>query len=221
MSEKSLKEANSPLLVGYALAHVLFLGWVLLGYPISASAIVSAGRVEWSKAGASLVVGLLVTLVNRLGGPELKAQLVFWRYRHPYPGSRAFSELAGRDPRVDLDRLRDAVGGDLPKDPQKQNREWYRLYQQHADNPSVRSGHKEFLLFRDMAWLSVLLAVVGTVAVWIVARSQASWWYGVACIALYLGARTGAAIAGRRFVCSVLACASSSAQLPSSVIMKP
>jgi len=217
--DTSLKEGNERALAGYMFVHALFVGWATLGLPFTTSAFSATGALEWEKAGSAVVVVLLVTLINRLGGSEFKARIVLWRFRNPLPGSRAFSEIASRDSRVDLNRLRGAVGA-FPTDGAEQNRKWYALSLKHGDKPAVRSGHKDYLQFRDMAWLSLVILLVGPAILFLGPTSDLlAAPYALACVLLYLGARTAAVTAGERFVGSVLACEGASApEQPSAIV---
>lgn len=114
-----------------------------------------------------LVTGMLGTfltppallLLNALLSPDLKAALVFWRPRHALPGHRAFSKYAKGDPRIDVAALLGRLG-DFPAEPVAQNVLWYRLYRHHREDASVLDANRRFLLFRDLATLSFLLAIV-------------------------------------------------------------
>lgn len=50
--------------------------------------------------------------------------------------------------------------GKLPTAPRDQNASWFKLYQQVAHEPSVIDANKGYLLFRDMAAISLLLFAV-------------------------------------------------------------
>lgn len=207
MAEKeSLKDSNIFVLTSYVVAHSLLLAWMVIGQPTSLKAASEIGMAEWSKAGAALVLILLVRILNRLGGSMLKARLVFWRYRYPLPGYRAFSKLASTDHRIDAHRLQERLGGSFPEHPEQQNKEWYRIYQRHSSNLGVESSHKEYLLFRDTCWLTILLTTGGCALLWRTIHNP--WlimWYLCANVTLYIIARLASVRAGERFVTSVLA----------------
>lgn len=107
-------------------------------------------------AGAAPVVVLLLTSLLPSDG---KAVLVFWRFRNVLPGHRAFSKHASADPRVNMESLRKNVGA-FPEDPKEQNGAWYRLFKKVEADPSVAQAHKHYLLFRDLAALSIVLGVI-------------------------------------------------------------
>jgi hypothetical protein len=80
---------------------------------------VSGFQAAITGAGNLLPVGLAVvvtTVANGLLSAELKARLVFLRWKHALPGHRAFSVYAKNDPRIDFVRLQRALGNKLPVD---------------------------------------------------------------------------------------------------------
>ena len=171
-----------------------------------------AAQIEAFKLAASSVLFIAIGIVlTGLLSANAKARLVFWRWRHPLPGSRAFTEVARTDPRVDLARIRNAHGT-LPRAPDQQNRLWYQIYQRHQRSPAVSDTHLRFLFCRDGAAASVILFLfVGAIVAW--ARPAAL--LGVAALTLLALQYLFFAIAGRfygdRMICSVLALESSEA----------
>src|SRR5438876_460674 len=87
-----------------------------------------------------------------------KAILVFWRFKH---------RCRARDPSLctrrriiaDLAKLKKNVG-EFPVSERDQNAKWYVLYKQVDSDPSVVDSHKNYLLFRDIASMSLLLVPV-------------------------------------------------------------
>jgi hypothetical protein len=155
-------------------------------------------------AGAS-IAPVLVLLLTSILPAELKQALVFWRMRDVLPGHRAFSVYALKDPRIDVARLRAAIG-EFPALARDQNSLWYRLFQQVEAEPRVAQAHRHFLLFRDLAALSILLAIIAPAALHALGAGVAAAWLA---FALLGGQYVATAIAGRfhgvRFVCNVLA----------------
>jgi hypothetical protein len=135
----------------------------------------------------------------------IKARLVFWRWHHPLPGSRAFTVHAKRDTRVNVPALRAKLGR-FPKGDAEQNATWYRLYRSVEHDAAVANVHRDFLFTRDYAALSAL-AILPMAAVAVVQATTR--WHSAFYIAFltgqYLGARAAAANYGKRFVCTVLA----------------
>jgi hypothetical protein len=147
------------------------------------------------------VVPLLLTnVISQLG----KARLVFWRWRHPYPGSRAFSHYIYRDDRINREKLRRNIG-EFPTDPQQQNSLWYQLYRRVQNDHAVLDAHRAFLLFRDISALSMLLLILSAATLYFLAFS----WSVIGKVSLIFLIQTvlailSARVAGERFVCTVL-----------------
>jgi len=204
----SLKAKNRPYLAAYGGLHATAAAWVVLGSPVDPEAIGELAVVDWTKAAGTLVVTIGVMLLNGLGDRKLKASLVFWRRVHPEPGYRAFSEHAAADPRVDVEQLREALGGTLPQEPEKQNAAWIQLLRKHEADPAVRTNHGEYLLFRDLVWLSLVAATLGgTGTVLLTGISRASVIYLLVSLILLLLFTHVAASHGVRFVGTVMSCA--------------
>lgn len=102
---------------------------------------------------------LLCFVLTGLLSPDFKAKLVFWRLKNPLPGSRAFTELGPKDCRIDISELRRKMG-DVPEQPEEQNRGWYKLYKQVQNKATVTSAHQSFLLARDLAAISFLFLIL-------------------------------------------------------------
>jgi hypothetical protein len=102
---------------------------------------------------------LVVLLLSQVLPSPLKASLVFWKLKDALPGHRAFSKYASTDPRVNVQGLQKRIGK-VHTTPHDQNASWFKLYLQVADEPSVIDANKGYLLFRDMAAISILLVVI-------------------------------------------------------------
>ena len=91
------------------------------------------------------------------------------RWTNPLPGHRVFTQYAPQDPRIDMERLKQAVGP-LPTDEAEQNRTWYRLYKPIADQSIISTVHRDFLSMRDFTALSaILILVMGPLAAYLIA----------------------------------------------------
>lgn len=134
----------------------------------------------------------------------MKARLVFWRWRNPLPGCRAFTVLMKTDPRIDVSALK-MKHGDLPRAAQAQNSLWYRLYLEHGETLVVSEAHRIYLLTRDMATLSVAFLVVFSVAI---VMDSGGWRLATSYIGLlllqYVFIAAAARNYGNRFVLNVL-----------------
>ena len=85
---------------------------------------------------------------------DFKYKLVFRKLSHPLPASRAFTEIAHQDPRIDPAKLRLLLSNSLPQDTEEQNTTWYGFYKKFSSKEQVFDAHKSFLLTRDLAALS-------------------------------------------------------------------
>ena len=136
---------------------------------------------------------------------QLKAALVYWRLKDPYPGREAFTKHGPADARIDMATLKRNVG-ELPTERTAQNSKWFKLYLKVENEVSVLEAHKSYLLFRDMTAMSLLLAALVPVALYFTGAlpgvvGSAGVWFVVQFLVSCLGARNS----GRRFVCNVLA----------------
>jgi hypothetical protein len=201
--QTSLKDANrTPLLIA-ALANAVAFAVLLKGDALVGGHWLEAvrGLLAVLPAGA---VAIVVGLLNSQLDDVTKARLVFWRWRDPLPGSRAFSKLAAADPRVDLQTLK-KKHGPLPGAPAEQNRLWYRLYKTVANDASVVQVHRQFLFFRDFAGMVALLALSLGAAGFLFMPLKAAALYLLFLVIEFLMATRAARVHGTRFVTTVLA----------------
>jgi hypothetical protein len=156
----SLKAKNSPIIV-------LFLVWCcaiyilfLVGYKNFWKEFSALFTELNEKNGIFLTLSpLLCFILTGLLSAKIKAILVFWRLSNPLPGSRAFTKLAPKDCRIDINDLKWRIGG-FPQEPETQNSHWYKLYRQVDDRLTVTSAHQSFLLARDLASISFLFLIL-------------------------------------------------------------
>ncbi|BAO28295.1 hypothetical protein [Sulfuritalea hydrogenivorans] len=113
-------------------------------------------RIAAIRLSLTALLPIPVLILSSLISSDHKAILVFWRLKHPLPGARAFSVHAPADHRIDLAKLKKNVG-EFPVAERDQNSKWYALYKQVDSDPSVVDSHKNYLLFRDIAAMSLLL----------------------------------------------------------------
>lgn len=169
MASKTLKGQN----VGWIWAVVAGDALALAAIALPSMLQQAASWLASSRIAGVSIAPLIVLLLTSLLPSTVKARLVFWRWRDALPAHRAFSVHAPGDPRIDLERLRAAVG-ELPVAPRDQNATWYRLFKRLEREPIVAEAHRHFLLFRDLAALSVLLAVIAPAALYILGAKVAA-----------------------------------------------
>lgn len=212
MAETTLKNQNTSTIRlfvgGVVLAFaVLHLGADVVQGSLTPSSIVAS--MDPFRVAVSAIGGVFSLLLLNLLPPSVKATLVFWRVRDVLPGARAFTSIGRRDERVDLDAL-EATYGDLPTAPAEQNRQWYRIYRKHESEPGVRDAHRSYLLYRELASVSVLLLGLLFVASTMVLRAplRLTLLFGVLLGGVYVLAAVSARHSGERMVANVLAAAS-------------
>lgn len=161
-------------------------------------------RVSAKNGLIALCIPLATVVLNGVLGDMAKARLVFWRWKNPLPGCRAFSELVNTDPRIDVAALK-AKHGAFPRSPKDQNALWFQIYKKHAAALTVSEGHRVYLLTRDMASLSLIFALVFPLCAFLspIHRGVA-FVYCAALLGQYLIVATSARNYGRRFVLNVL-----------------
>jgi hypothetical protein len=107
--------------------------------------------------------------------------------------------------RIDMTALKKNVG-ELPTERSAQNSKWFKLYLKVENEAPVLEAHKSYLLFRDMAAMSLLLSVLVPATFFFTGATPGvvgatGIWFVVQFLVCCLGARNS----GTRFVCNVLA----------------
>lgn len=200
--EHSLKALNVKWLVLLAVADVLavlpFIAPEVIGN-------VSLTQVGIGRVLTTTVMPVVVLLIVNVLSHNVKSMLVYWKPLGVLPGSEAFTKYGPADPRIDMAALKKNVGA-LPTDPAEQNSKWYKLYKQVPNEPEVAEAHKLFLMYRDMAVMSLALIVLVPGALLIVGVAPLAPWLAAGLFAAqYLVTALSARWSGIRFVCNVLA----------------
>jgi len=202
---KSLKEQNRWQLWIIVAANSLLLYGVVRGNAIRLDGL----RAVFSDAPKLIPVAsalVIATVLNGVLSAELKARLVFLRWRNVLPGHRAFTEYARTDPRIDPATLTKIVGSNFPVEPLDQNRVWYRLYRTVESDPAVRQVHRDYLLLRDYTGLCALFLVFyGAVGLYTIRSLTTGVLYLLLLVLQYIVVRQAASNYGIRFVTTVLA----------------
>lgn len=208
---KTLKQQNRIPVLLFALANACVIAVMLAGWDSFTAFMKEASSGNWSLLGRSLgvpaVVGLIAGIVSWVVPRKLKETLVFWRVGiRCMPSSRAFSEIAHADPRIDIDRLR-ARMGEFPVSPSEQSSRWYSLYRKHQKEAAVEDANLAYLLYRDMASLIPIIGLASFIAgLWVALPGRPNWVGVVVLLALeFLVISVAARNAGTRLVANVLA----------------
>ena len=202
MTKKALKAQNVAWIWTVVLADTLMVA-------AFASPTALDQATSWLASGAKLagasIAPVVVLLLTSLLSSDVKAILVYWRIKDVLPGSRAFSRYARRDARIDVDGLKAKVG-EFPRSGGDQNALWYRLFKDCDGEPEVSQAHRHFLLFRDLAALSVLLGLAAPLVLLALgAGLKPATLAAVAFGVQYIACAVAARLHGERLVCNVLA----------------
>ncbi len=200
-SGKSLKARNMVWLVGVGIFDVIILLVIAFHHPIDDF---TADKGMALRTGLSVFLPVPIIFLSYLLSHSQKAILVFWRLRNPMPGSRAFSVHAQTDTRIDVDTLKKNVGA-FPSDERDQNSMWYRLYKQVENEVSVLESHQKYLMFRDIAAMSLLLVPLVALGLFLFGNTVTAIAWSAAVFAVqYSIAALAARNSGIRFVQNVL-----------------
>jgi hypothetical protein len=208
--EKTLKRENLIHIRGYLVANILIF-WLLAGLKfgdLMKSLEVSFGKIT-DKVIESIVLSALLyigtVVICGLLSSNFKYTLIFWRWQNPLPGTRVFTHLMSKDPRIDTKSLEQRYAP-LPNDPADQNRLWYKLYKKHEHDKSVLEAQKHFLLTRELNSISFLsFFVLGTTGHFIFSNRQLWILYLIGLLVAFLITAIAAQNYGSRFATNVLA----------------
>lgn len=201
-TERSLKSRNFAWHVALATADAIVLVLFVAPELISSATTTQLGL--YRALGAAVLPVVVLLLINVLSS-NLKAMLVYWKPYGWLPGCEAFSKYGPADHRVDMMQLRKNVGA-WAEEPKEQNSKWYKLYKQVETVPEVAYAQKDFLMYRDMAVLSLPLIVLAPLGLYVAEASAKALWIAAGLFLLqYVLTAISARNAGVRFVCNVLA----------------
>lgn len=147
---------------------------------------------------------IIAVVFNGFLSNRFKEILVFWKLKNRLPGCKAFTKLALKDQRIDIETLKRKIGK-FPEDPTEQNRKWYSLYRSMSDNDIVIGSHRDFLFSRDLCAISFLFMSIFTpIAYFFWENINIKIYYIGYLFLQYIGTAIAAKNYGNRFVCNVL-----------------
>ena len=145
MKEKSLIRQNIWKIWIFILCNIALFWVIFVSEDLRMAPINEIWQQFTLEKGIIAAIAPLITIVLRGVLPSnIKATMVFWRIKEPLPGSRVFTELAKKDHRIDLDRIRKKHGY-LPELPLEQNRLWYKIYKSHKLKIIVSESQRDFV----------------------------------------------------------------------------
>lgn len=211
-SPRSLKAAGLPWLVSLVAFDILLIFVFVFPDVIGA---LSMAQLTVARATVALVLPVAVLLLSGLLSHRIKASLVYWKLTDALPAHAAFTKHGPADARTDMAALRKKIG-DFPAIPAEQNRLWFKLFKAVETEPAVVEAHKMYLLYRDMAAISVLLLVAVPVSLYFDGTAGFAAGAVAGIFALqYLMAAVAAQHKGIRLVTNVLAIYAAAANAPS------
>lgn len=208
MTSDSLKVGYQKWLWILVISDLLLV--LLLAWPSLIFADELLKLINWRVLATALVPVLVLLLVNILPD-KMKTMLVYWKPYGWLPGSEVFTNFAVKDARGDMETLAKNVGL-LPLEPRKQNERWYQLYKMVDDRTEVVNAHRTFLMYRDMAVLSLAFGGLSSLLLYVADVPKGVAWAAVLLfLAQYILTSLSARWSGIRFVCNVVALHSASA----------
>jgi hypothetical protein len=202
MSGKSLKSEYQKWL--WMLATADLIGVALFILPTVGAGGDLSKLANWRLLTTVLVPVVVLLLVNVLPH-KVKSMLVYWKPYGWLPGSEVFTKFAPDDVRVDMLALAKHVGP-LPKKPREQNTRWYQLYKLVENRTEVAEAHRSFLMYRDMAVLSLAFVGLAPVFLYFAGAPRGTQWLAAALfLAQFILTALSARWSGVRFVCNVVA----------------
>jgi hypothetical protein len=202
MSERSLKAQYQTWLWSLIVADLICI--LFLVFPGVPSADDLTKSALWRLL-TTTVIPVAVLLIVDVLPHKMKCMLVYWKPYGWLPGCEAFTKYGPEDPRVDMTRLAANVGP-LPTSPKEQNSRWYQLYKAKANEVEVAEAHKLFLMYRDMATITVFLIPLVPLALYRAYAPPSSQWIAAgALLVQYLVTGLSARHSGIRFVTNVVA----------------
>ncbi|MGP8165854.1 MAG: hypothetical protein ACLQAR_10045 [Steroidobacteraceae bacterium] len=200
--DRSLKSLNLKWLIALATADAILLALFVAPELITSATTTQLGL--YRAISAAVIPVLVLLLVNVLSS-NVKAMLVYWKPLGWLPGCEAFTKYGAADPRVDLVSLKKNVGV-FPTEPKEQNSKWFKLYKLVEHVTEVAATQKDFLMYRDMAVLSLSLIALAPLGLYIADASKNAMWLAAGMFLVqYVLTAVSARHAGERFVCNVLA----------------
>ena len=202
-TEANLKKQNTPYLWTFFIFNaVVFLLLFFASY--FETILDNYNEMLTLRSSGILAAPLILFIINGLLSSSQKAILVFWRLKHPLPGSRAFSVHGLKDTRVDMVQIANAHNP-LPSTPESQNALWYKLYKKNRSDVVVQKSHKDFLLARDLVAMCFLYIICTALPMFFIGKWPLNLFYFFFLVVEYFILIRVAQNHGRSFVCNVLA----------------
>jgi hypothetical protein len=135
MKDNSLKKENQKYLWMYIGVNIAVIACIVLYKTIKLYELEKILKTFILSPGTILFIlsPLISLLINGILPANWKNIIVFWRFKNPLPGCRAFTILINKDARIDKKKLKKVIGK-FPIEPKKQNKLWYKLFKKYENN---------------------------------------------------------------------------------------
>jgi len=191
------------------LAVFLFINYILFGFVFNLNW--SLSNQQWNLESLKVLgnpyylifIYILVIILSYIIPVNLKNIVIFWRIKNPLPGCRVFTELAPKDPRVNLHELISKYG-ELPINHREQNLLWYKIFKSKKNEIVIYDSHRFWLLFRDMTSMSLILLIVVIVLSLINDHFKFNLYYLIFILIQFISLSICARNSAYRFACNVL-----------------
>ena len=161
----SLKTQNLPLIGIYIIFNIAIFLTLLNTGSIDINSIQDYFEQLSIKDGVFFsVLTLIIIVFGGIFSNKVKEIIVFWKLENRLPGCRAFSKYVQEDSRIDINNIQIKFG-EIPTLPDEQNRYWYKIFKS-IDDKSINKTHKDFLLCRELAVMTLLMMFLAALIFW-------------------------------------------------------
>jgi hypothetical protein len=202
-TESYLKKQNAPYLWTFFIFNAVV--FLLLFFVTYFETIINDYKAMLTlRSSGILIAPLILFIICGLLSANQKAVIVFWRFKNPLPGSRAFTVYGLKDSRIDMVQITNTYNP-LPSTPESQNALWYKLFKKNEKNIIIQKSHKDFLLARDLVAICFLYIICAALPMLFLGKWPLNLYYFSFLVVEYLILVRVAQNHGRSFVCNVLA----------------
>ena len=159
------------------------------------------------------IIYAMVTVCDCMIPSELKRYIVFWWC--PMPGETVFSDIKfnardGRFTSAEAIVSYEDIYNNLPSERKAcrkyENSKWHVLQRQHESETKVLIAHRDYLMCRDMATITVLMTLVYTILSSVMKLINFDKKSVIYLMIVYWVCMIAARVKSKRFVKTVIAC---------------
>jgi hypothetical protein len=213
MTDRNLKEEYNQYIKYFIIINIVMFLLIVFNEAITIEKMNQMYKMLLSQGTIGYFAAPIISLVlNGVLPVHIKETFVFWRIKNVLPGTRIFTKLMYKDPRVNVENLINRYGN-LPESPTEQNSLWYQIYLKHDKDTRIMELQKSYLLSRDLTSLSIIFLIIFTVTILSIRTLDKSINYYIIYLVLqYLVVKIAANAYGNRFVNNVIAIESNNSE---------